>query len=152
MPPLVIGYGNPLRGDDGLGWHAAQLLAETLPPEAATVLTCHQLAPELAEPIARASLVVFVDARVGDEPGRIVVEPVTAGGIGGWSFSHHLTPAALLQLAEQLYDRRPPAHAVSVDAADLDDGQTLSARVAEALPTVVAQIQALLAGAAGPRD
>ena len=28
-PPavLVVGYGNPLRGDDGIGWHAAHHLA-----------------------------------------------------------------------------------------------------------------------------
>jgi hydrogenase maturation protease len=24
---LIIGYGNPLRSDDGLGWHASRLLA-----------------------------------------------------------------------------------------------------------------------------
>ena len=24
---LVVGYGNSLRGDDGVGWHAARLLA-----------------------------------------------------------------------------------------------------------------------------
>ena len=28
---LIIGYGNPLRGDDGFGWHAAERLRETAP-------------------------------------------------------------------------------------------------------------------------
>ena len=28
---LIIGYGNPLRGDDGLGWRAAEDLAREFP-------------------------------------------------------------------------------------------------------------------------
>ena len=59
---LVVGYGNPLRSDDGIGWHAARLLATDPRLDRARVLTRHQLAPELAEDVSRASLVVLVDA------------------------------------------------------------------------------------------
>ena len=59
---LVVGYGNPLRSDDGIGWHAADLLATDPRLAGAQVLTHHQLAPELAEDISRASLVVLVSA------------------------------------------------------------------------------------------
>lgn len=59
---LIIGYGNPLRGDDGLGWHVAQRLAAVLPQHRARIEVCHQLTPELAEPISRADLVIFIDA------------------------------------------------------------------------------------------
>ena len=58
---LIIGYGNPLRGDDGLGWRAAEQLAEIIPQSEAEVIACHQLTPELAEPISRARLVIFID-------------------------------------------------------------------------------------------
>jgi len=31
---LIIGYGNPLRGDDGFGWHAALRLREIVHDDA----------------------------------------------------------------------------------------------------------------------
>ena len=46
---LIIGYGNPLRSDDGFGWHAGRLLAQALAGQEAEVITCHQLTPELAD-------------------------------------------------------------------------------------------------------
>src|SRR5580704_15594719 len=49
---LVIGYGNPLRSDDALGWHASRLLAQALAGQEVDVITCHQLTPELAEPLS----------------------------------------------------------------------------------------------------
>ena len=42
---LVVGYGNPLRGDDGFGCHAAALLAADPRLEEARVLARHQLTP-----------------------------------------------------------------------------------------------------------
>src|SRR5688500_920322 len=71
--PLVIGYGNPLRGDDGFGWQIAQQLAGLLIDESVTVLAVQQLTPELAEAVGRASLVMFVDAHAGGRPGQLVV-------------------------------------------------------------------------------
>jgi len=144
MRALVIGYGNPLRGDDGLGWRVADELETCLEPGEATVLACHQLTPELAAPIAKADLVVFVDARVGERPGRVAVERVEAGGIDGWSFSHHLTPAALVTMAATLYGRQPTARVVSVEAAAFDDSVVLSAAVEAAVPAAVRCVQALI--------
>ena len=60
---LVIGYGNTLRSDDGVGAKVAAAVAElALPGVVALVL--HQLTPELAETISEARAVVFVDAAV----------------------------------------------------------------------------------------
>ena len=42
-PVLVLGYGNPLRGDDAVGWYAAQRLAEVVDPQRVTVLAVHSL-------------------------------------------------------------------------------------------------------------
>ncbi|MBW7939884.1 MAG: hypothetical protein H3C63_14095, partial [Candidatus Omnitrophica bacterium] len=47
---LVIGFGNPLRGDDGFGWEVAGQLERRLSQESSVhILTPIQLAPELAE-------------------------------------------------------------------------------------------------------
>ena len=45
---LIIGYGNPLRADDGVGWQAARRLAELRQDEFVETLALHQLTPELA--------------------------------------------------------------------------------------------------------
>lgn len=63
---LVIGIGNPLRGDDGVGWWLAER-AEQLPPATPTgsrllVRAVQQLTPELSEELAGARRVLFIDA------------------------------------------------------------------------------------------
>ncbi|MFI5043071.1 MAG: hydrogenase maturation protease, partial [Acidimicrobiales bacterium] len=70
---LVIGYGNTLRSDDGVGWHAAALLAEDPRLAGVEVLAVHQLTPELALDMSRATLVILIDAGADDPPGAIAV-------------------------------------------------------------------------------
>jgi hydrogenase maturation protease len=70
-PILVIGCGNPLRSDDGVGRHAARQIAATVSPSDVTVLVRHQLTPDLAEPVYKARLVIFIDASCEDPPGKI---------------------------------------------------------------------------------
>jgi hydrogenase maturation protease len=142
---LVIGWGNSLRGDDGLGWHAASLLAADPRLAGARVLARHQLTPELAEDVGRASLVVLVDARAGQgEPGAVTVTTVEPDRAAP-ALTHHLDPAALSALAGELYGRVPPVLLVSVGAATFETGDRLSAAVAAALPEVVATVARLVA-------
>jgi hydrogenase maturation protease len=142
---LVIGWGNSLRGDDGLGWHAASLLAADQRLAGARVLARHQLTPELAEDVGRASLVVLVDARAGHgPPGEITVTTVEPDPAAP-ALTHHLDPGALSALAAELYGRVPPVLLVSVGAASFEAGERLSAAVAAALPEVVATVARLVA-------
>ncbi len=141
---LVIGYGNPLRGDDAIGQAAAELLAGTAVLDGAEVIACHQLLPELAERIAGVTLAVFVDAEAGREPGRIVVARVQAAAQLSADLIHHVDPAALLFLASRLYGHAPEAHLVAVGAASFDLGAPLSQTVAAALPHVIATVRQLV--------
>lgn len=95
---LVIGYGNPLRQDDGLGWRAAELVRESGAP--AEIVVCHQLTPELLLRFESARIAIFLDAAIDQPPGEIRSRAVTAAS--AWSSPHHLTPDQLLGLAEQL--------------------------------------------------
>ena len=104
---LVVGYGNPLRRDDGIGWHAARLLASDPRLADARVLTQHQLAPELAADVSRASLVVLVDASAEGEPGSVRVGKVEPRPAAPATWSHHLDPKTLAGLAEALYGATP---------------------------------------------
>jgi hydrogenase maturation protease len=146
-PTLVIGYGNPLRRDDGLGWHVAQQVAGERFSNDVTVIAVHQLTPELAELTSQAGLVVFVDAQAGDNPGHIECCEVTPASEIGAAFSHEVGPDALLALAGALYGARPSALVLTVDGADFGYGIGLSDAVRAAVPAVLRRLRTLIAGA-----
>ena len=109
-PLLVIGWGNPSRGDDALG----PMLVERLLDHAQAVgasgrlegLTDFQLQVEHALDLVGRERVLFVDAAT-DLPGAFAVRPLHAargGGIG----SHALAPEAVLQVYQDLHQRPPP--------------------------------------------
>jgi hydrogenase maturation protease len=122
---LVVGYGNSLRGDDGVGWHAAGRLAADPRLAGARVLARHQLTPELAVDVAQASLVVLVDAVAGAEPREILVRRVQPRPPGPATWSHHLDPETLAGLAEALYGEAPPVVLVGVGAGSLPPAPAL---------------------------
>lgn len=132
---LIIGYGNTLRGDDGIGWRAAEELHARAGGEIA-VLRRHQLAPELAEDLARARAVLFVDAAADGVPGRIrcvEVDPdVAADG-----FTHQLTPQNLLELTRQLYGCAPMACEISLSGASFELSEDLSPIVEAEMPRLI---------------
>jgi hydrogenase maturation protease len=141
---LIIGYGNPLRGDDGVGWWIASRLLEIVGDEFANVLAVHQLTPELAEPIGEAKLLIFVDAAHNGEPGSWKCEPVTPDAIPSNALAHYFTPAGLLAYTEAIYKAKPEALVLSIAAAAFDCGEQLTPRVEAVVPQVVQYICALI--------
>jgi hydrogenase maturation protease len=144
MKPLVIGIGNPLRGDDGVGQVVVQTLADRLPPDAATLRTVHQLTPELATDLADASHLILVDASVALPPGQVQItclEDTAPPQLVG----HHLTPTELRALAKLVYGRVPPTVCVAVGLASTILDAPLSTAVAEQLERIVASVMGLLA-------
>lgn len=147
---LVICYGNALRSDDGLGWHAAARLTQDPRLQGAQVLWQHQLTPELAVDVSNASLVVLVDASDGDEAGAISVRRLDPTPAAGSAWSHHLGPAELIALARELWNASPPVFVVSVGAANLEVGDRLSPAVEQALPGLVDAVVAIVAAHGQP--
>jgi hydrogenase maturation protease len=141
---LVIGYGNSLRGDDGLGVAAALQLRQHLRRNTVTIVACHQLMPELAQDLADVDLAVFIDASVGSPPGCLAVVPLDGEAAPAHEFTHHFNPAALLSVGEQLYGRRPKAFLISVGAQSFDLADRLSEPVAAALPKVIAEVKRII--------
>jgi len=119
--PLIIGFGNTLRQDDGLGCRAAELLRAD--SDAIDTLQCHQLTPELATNVAQASLVVFLDAALDREPGSMSCEPVSEDRTRIWT--HSLSPAQLLGLAAEL-GQAPPAFLITAGAERTGWGEGLA--------------------------
>ncbi len=139
---VVIGFGNPLRGDDGLGAEVAQRVGALRPD--VQVLTPHQLLPELASTIADATRVVFVDAATGGAPGSVECAPVRPGG-GKGSEGHILSPANLMTLTSRVFGATPPAWLVRIHATAFELGAPLSAEARRAADDAVETVLELLA-------
>lgn len=140
---LVIGYGNPLRMDDGIGLRAAETLLTRLPCEQCEVIADHQLVPELAEKIARAEKVAFIDASSesqGREAGQVRQRVLKPAALQGGGLSHHVSPESLVALARQLYGHEPRAVLFTVEAQSFDLGEDLTPPVQAALPELIDQI------------
>jgi hydrogenase maturation protease len=141
---LVIGYGNPQRGDDGVAWKVLDALRASqsrgAPP--LRLKRVHQLAPELAEPASRARAVIFVDARADAAPGAISCEPVTPGA-GTASLTHSLSPQAVLLYAERLFGHVPRAAVVTVGGSSFDHGSELSPEALLAVPKAARRVRSL---------
>jgi hydrogenase maturation protease len=133
---LIIGYGNPLRGDDAVGALAAERLREILPEHYVTVLSVHQLTPELMEPVSRARRVLFLDAALGPVPGAISHRPVTPAP-SGRPFTHFATCESLLAGTQALYGTAPPANLFTITGAQFEAGSALSEPARKALEVLV---------------
>jgi hydrogenase maturation protease len=149
---LIVGYGNPLRGDDALGWRAAERLRELVTDPSVEILTLHQLAPELMEPLSQADLAVFIDAGVGPEPGAVLERRLDPRPSGSASFTHHAPPEALLWAARALYGRAAEDRMITVTGADFSYSTDLSPTVEARLEDVASAVLRLIGKpSAGPR-
>jgi hydrogenase maturation protease len=140
---LVIGYGNPLRSDDGLGQYLAQRIGR-----GSQVMTHTQLIPELAEPISRVERVIFIDAGMGATPGDVTYASVVPLPLTG-AFTHNVTPASLLAAAQELYGAAPGAILITVTGASFDYGCAFSPPIHAQLPQVVNRVEAIIAAFSG---
>jgi hydrogenase maturation protease len=150
---LIIGYGNPLRCDDGLGWHAALQLQHIRWEIAVEVQACHQLTPELAASISAADCVIFIDACCesaavcATQDGPVCCQRL-APAVAAGNLAHHLDPAALLALADTLYYACPEAYLCTLPGTTFAYGETLSDAVQTALPLLLERVRQLVASAA----
>ncbi len=123
---LVIGIGNPLRGDDGVGpWVARAVAAQGIAN--VQTLSTQQLLPELAALLLNVARVVFVDARLTDVPtAAVTVEPLSPEQDGP-RLTHHFTPRRLLGLTAALWGKVPAAWLLAVAITRTEVGEGLSA-------------------------
>jgi hydrogenase maturation protease len=110
---LLYGYGNPGRGDDGLGPALASAVEEQ-GLEGVDVDANYQLTVEDAADIGSYSAVVFVDAAVqGRAPFWFSRIDHAAVGHVGWT-SHSVSPAQVVALARDLFSSRVAAYALGI--------------------------------------
>ena len=103
---LIIGYGNTLRGYDGVGCYLADRMAEQS-WSGLRSQSVHQLTPELVVEMAEVQQVIFIDAYPSDIP-QIRVEKLSSKSYRQ-GLDHTGNPQYLLALTEQLYGKQPDA-------------------------------------------
>ncbi|WP_420631677.1 hydrogenase maturation protease [Candidatus Leptofilum sp.] len=138
---IVVGIGNPLRGDDGIGWAVVDRLL-TEPFEGITAVHTHQLLPELIDRFHEAAQIIFVDASMVGKLGNVTVTAVSPA-TDGTTASHHLHPGVLLALGVKLYGRMPPAHLVTITGHNFGYREELSTLVEQAIRVAISQIKQL---------
>jgi hydrogenase maturation protein HypF len=127
-PLLLLGIGNPSRGDDALGPLFVERLAEALAPEIARgeleVLTDFQLQIEHALDLEGRARVYFVDASVRAAPPfelvRVDARPSSAVS------SHAMSPEAILDTVARTGGAPPEAWALAIRAERFELGEPLS--------------------------
>lgn len=139
---LLLGYGNLLCGDDGIGPYIVEWLAnaDAKTQDHIEYIGVRQLTPELVEPISRADAVIFVDATCAGTPGEIIcreLEPTPDGAL-----IHHFDAARLLEGVECLYGKTPMAYRYTVAGQNFKMGDPFSPIVKSVLPLLLNQLRA----------
>ncbi|MFO0949132.1 MAG: hydrogenase maturation protease [Planctomycetota bacterium] len=114
---LVIGYGNELRGDDGVGPRSAALIDE-LHLVDVRVIAAHQLTPELSAQLANARCVLFLDA--DPTVSQVQCERIDGRDYFGMNesalFGHSVGAPSLLALTKALFGVEPSAWLIHLPA------------------------------------
>ncbi len=142
-PILLLGYGNPSRGDDALG----VLLLEQLPAaclQAVELLTDFQLQIEHALDLKNRQLVLFADASVANtKPINFSqLQPVYDNSYT----THAMNPAAVMQVYQDIEKAAPPpCFLLTMQAVKFELGEGLSDIAIESLQQAVALVEKLFA-------
>jgi hydrogenase maturation protease len=140
---LVIGYGNTLRHDDGVGPRIAEAIEELGLPGVRTLVS-QQLSPEHAEPVARARRVIFVDAAV-DQAEDVVFRKLVPGETTQL-MAHAADPRTMLALARDVFGHAPEAWWLTIRAVKLGFGTDFSPEAEAGCQKSVSVIKKLVSG------
>lgn len=146
MKTLILGIGNLLLADEGVGVHAAHALAHDGCPDGAVVLDVGTAILDALEAIEEADFVIVVDAVKADgAPGSVYCMPLDAFSPSPCIASMHgFDLSRVLALTRR---KEPPeVIVIGVEPARIEWSMELSPEVAEVLPivreTILGEIEA----------
>jgi hydrogenase maturation protease len=161
---IVVGLGNPVLGDDGVGWWVADEVERRLVAEAAAGRTISGVEVErlgvgglrLMEFLTGYDAAILVDAAEFPDrpPGEVrscALEELADHTAGHLDSAHDASLRTALDLGRKLGASLPSTiHAVTIQALRTDEfGEDLSPEVAAAVPAAAAAVMALLAAGRG---
>ena len=121
---VVIGYGNPGRGDDGAGPLLAERVEQWALP-AVEVVSDYQLNVEHAADVAESDLAIFIDASV-DAPEPWELRPLAPANRNDFT-THAMLPETVLETSDKVYGARPPSFVLAVRGDNFELGAKPSA-------------------------
>jgi len=145
----VIGLGNPILGDDGVGWRVVEAMRGLLDDEAVDVLCLSVGGVSLMEQLVGCDRALLVDAVVtGGTPGEVLSVPLDELGdpsCGHTASTHDTTLTTALSLGRALQAPLPDdiwVVGVEVDPRCLHEfNEQLSPEVTAAVPEAVRRVE-----------
>jgi len=144
---LILGIGNLLLGDEGVGVHAARTLATMPLPENVQVVDGGTGGFHLLSLFSDNDVLLLIDATLDDNPPGTVRElrPRFANEYPRTLSAHDIGLRDLVETAA-LTGAHPDVHLIIVSIRSLQSMSTeLSPSVAAAIPDVIARVQRILA-------
>ncbi len=120
---LVIGIGNPLRCDDGVGPYVADCI-EAKGIKRVKVWVTQQLYVEDVESMLEFERIILVDASTDGPP--LDFRQVESSEGGALSSSHHLSAEMLINLARSIYHKDPRIQLCSIRGNRFEVGDQIS--------------------------
>ncbi len=119
----VIGVGNTLRNDDGIGAYICSQI-DALHLQHVTTIIVQQLQVEIIEELLCYDAVIIADASVGknEVEFNLLMHDETQAA----SSSHHTNANMLYALAEKMYHKKMLIYLCAVPAENFEMGETLS--------------------------
>jgi hydrogenase maturation protease len=144
---LILACGNTLRSDDGIGPWLAQWAEERFGDNPIIrILSRQQWTPDLAEDIAQADSVLFIDCSVESAPGQLRVIEVQPSAPTQGLATHHQGAPQLLSLARDLYNCLPSkAFMLTIGAGSTELGEEFSQPVNDAISRACALLEETVA-------
>jgi hydrogenase maturation protease len=154
---IIIGFGNIDRADDGVAYEVINTLRERLSQQKLSEedsgleelgsepdsIFVHQLVPEIMDILIDYNQIIFVDAHVGDNLDNLNYAPVLPDNVSS-TFTHHMTPAALLSFLKILYHHEAAGHLISIRGHNFDFNRNLSLKTSSLIQPAVEKIIQLL--------
>src|SRR4051794_37296470 len=101
---LILACGNTLRGDDGVGPLLCDWAEERFAGEPRVRATAsQQWSPDMAEDVAAAETVLFVDCALDQRPGQVLLREIAPTPLQPRLVTHHIGAPELLRVAQELY-------------------------------------------------
>jgi hydrogenase maturation protease len=140
----VIGVGNILHQDEGIGVHLVQALKSyDLPPGVELIDAGTALLDVLLDTADRGKIVIVDAICAGGEPGdvyRLPLEAFCSGIEEGGNSLHELSLLATMNLLRLQLRRLPDVVIIGVEPQEIGSGVGLSFRVQERLKSIVALV------------
>jgi hydrogenase maturation protease len=120
---LIVGIGNMLRSDDGVGAYVCEKIEQLKLPGTTTIIV-QQLHVEMIEEMTYYDHVILVDAAATSD--ILQFEPLQENPQQTLSSSHHINASFIQTLSQKLYNKTLSIYLCAIPGSNFDTGDTLS--------------------------